>query len=394
MRRLSVLLLLCLALLLGGCWSRVEVNDLAIVVAMALDKGDENPVRVTLYIARAGNGGGGEGGQGRPGVKATPVWVVSRESENLSDAMREISQASPRRITLHHLRVALIDEELAREGIDDVLDFLVRNPEARLTTRIMTVKGARAAEVLQTDPLLEGLMSEQLAEILPAKGGPLQRVKEVVVAHISKTHSPWMEEIRLVTREVMREGTPAREVVYAGAALFRRGKLVAQLDQKEARALNWLLGHPMHAVISAPCPEEPEQTFSVEVVQSATKIKPTLRGNRVAFRIEVEGQTDMTRKPCKARIIDSEVTAAYEQALNRDLAERITGVIAKFQAADVDPAGFGKRVEVGLPGFWQTVHDRWPQVWQESEVSVHVDLKISFAGVLIQPPLYLPGKPD
>jgi len=47
-RRLAPLLLV--ALLAGGCWDRTEVNDIALVTAMAIDVGSEHPYRLSLQI--------------------------------------------------------------------------------------------------------------------------------------------------------------------------------------------------------------------------------------------------------------------------------------------------------------------------------------------------------
>ena len=397
MRRVSWVLLLALSLLLGGCWSRLEVNDIAVALALAVDQGDEMPIRLTLYVPRGGGGeggGGGGGGGGPTGPQQTPVWLASREGLNLSDALREIAQASPRRISMHHLRVALISEEVAQEGIEDFMDFLVRNPEVRLTVRVMAVKGYRAAEVLTIEPTLETLMSEQIAEVLPSKGGVLQRLKEIAVAHISTTHSPWMEQISLIDRPVRRADAPGEEVYYSGTALFKGGKMVEQLDRRETRALNWLLGKPTMAVISSPCPDNPEESFSAEIIHGDSRIRPYLAGNKVAFRVEIHGGVDVVRKPCTALFLDQKVLAEYEETLNKDLGERITGAIAKLQAKQVDPAGFGKRVQLAFPGYWQRIEKRWPEIWQESRVEVHTDIKISYSGVLIQPPVYTPGQPD
>ena len=48
----------------GGCWGRTEVDDLALVLAIGLDKGEDNTVYVTLQMAvpRAVASGGAQGG--------------------------------------------------------------------------------------------------------------------------------------------------------------------------------------------------------------------------------------------------------------------------------------------------------------------------------------------
>lgn len=59
-------------LLLGGCWDRVEINDLAIVTAAAIDEKGANRVELSLQIfvpksmGGQGQGQGGGGGGEKP----------------------------------------------------------------------------------------------------------------------------------------------------------------------------------------------------------------------------------------------------------------------------------------------------------------------------------------
>jgi hypothetical protein len=47
---ISILVIACL-LMVGGCWGRTEVDDLAFVMSIGLDKGEDNTVYVTFQIA-------------------------------------------------------------------------------------------------------------------------------------------------------------------------------------------------------------------------------------------------------------------------------------------------------------------------------------------------------
>ncbi|MDB4897422.1 MAG: gerKC2, partial [Firmicutes bacterium] len=119
LRRASLCILMLL--MLTGCWSRVELNDIGVSLGMGVDQGESAPVRLTLYIARSMGGGTGASKAG-----GDPDWVVAREAQNIADAMREIALASPRRLTLHHLRVVVVGEDYARAGIGELMDFIGR----------------------------------------------------------------------------------------------------------------------------------------------------------------------------------------------------------------------------------------------------------------------------
>jgi spore germination protein KC len=374
-------LLLALTFLLAGCWSRIEVNDLGVVLGMAIDQGERSPVRLTLFLARSG----GESTGQRPSAGAgSQIWVVAREAENLSDAMREIAMASARRISLHHVRVVLASEAYARQGLEDLLDFLARNPQTRLTIRPMIVLG-HAQDVFETEPQLETVQTENLVKVIEAKGGLVQSMKNFMVARVSSTQSGWMHMVHVIERPARQPGAPPRAVEMAGAALFYGDRVVETLDRKEAQALAWLLKNPRDSVVSAPCPGKEEESFSVRVERAKTTITPKVVGGKVSFTVLAKGQVDMMRVPCGERPADPTVRSRLERAVENNVAARLRDLVTKMQAKRTDPAGFGKWLQLRQPAYFKQREKEWPRIWAQSAVTVTVDLNLRHTGMLTEP---------
>lgn len=374
------LLLPLILILLSGCWSRVEINDLGLVLGMAIDVGEEHRGRLTLYLVRAGAGGSGAEATA-DGVP--PIWVVAREADSLADALREISLASPRRISLQHLRVVLIGEEFARTDIRGVLDFLARHPQIRLSVRPMMVRG-RAQTVLETLPLMRTNQPENLTSILQAKGGVDWRLLDFLVARASATHSAWMYAVGVIDRPAALPGSPTTAVVLQGAALFKGDHLQTLLDSRETQVLNWLLGNPRESVVTANCPHETE-TFSVRVERGRAYIEPQLGPRGLHLQVRATGKVGVVRLGCVTPLTDRERLTELEQALEKDLEERLRSAIDHFQESGVDPVGFGKRVQLKYPGYWRQVEQRFPEIWPTLSYSVEADLTITESGLLISP---------
>ncbi len=85
------MLSLCGIILLSGCWDRVEINDLAIITAAAIDATDDNQIELSLqvFIPKALGSGGGQGGGGGGGGGATTL-LRSHKGINVSDAMSKL----------------------------------------------------------------------------------------------------------------------------------------------------------------------------------------------------------------------------------------------------------------------------------------------------------------
>ena len=73
------MLSLCGMILLSGCWDRVEINDLAIVTAAAIDATDDNQIELSLqvFIPKALGSGGGQGGGGGGGGGTSYSGTIS-----------------------------------------------------------------------------------------------------------------------------------------------------------------------------------------------------------------------------------------------------------------------------------------------------------------------------
>jgi spore germination protein KC len=144
----SIKLLLCMmlavsTLLLSGCWNRRELNRLAIAVGLGLDKvGDRYMLSVQAVnsssVAPKQGGGGG-----------SPVSLYQAEAKSVYEAVRKLTTLTPRRIYPSHLRVLVIGEELAREGIAKSIDLLARDWEIRSDFFMVIARGDRAENVLK-----------------------------------------------------------------------------------------------------------------------------------------------------------------------------------------------------------------------------------------------------
>ncbi|MDY8026334.1 Ger(x)C family spore germination protein, partial [Paenibacillus polymyxa] len=139
-----LLLVLLVPMLLSGCWERQELNEMAFVLGMGLDKA-ESGYKVTLQVvipsAIASQAAGGTGGAG------VPVIVSSFTVPTIYEAQRKYNLVSARASYYGHIRILVIGEELARAGIKEVLDMLKRSREPRNDFYAMVAKDTTAEDV-------------------------------------------------------------------------------------------------------------------------------------------------------------------------------------------------------------------------------------------------------
>lgn len=380
MHKLYVLLLAALVSL-SGCWSRIELNDLGIVLGMAVDVGEEEPVRMTFYIPRT-QYGGQEGGIGRG---PAPVWAVTREASSISEALQEIRMAASRRIALDHLRVLLIGEEYARtRGVGELLDALAMNAELRLTLRPFIVEG-RAQDVFQAMPQLRLYQPMNLVGMVQAKAGVDWRLKNVLVARSSETHSSWMYALKVIRRDAQTPLGPETAAVISGAALFVGDQLVTVLHPPESQFLLWFLRSAKATILTAPCPKPEEGTFSGHVLSGRAAVRPRLEGGKASFLVRVKASINLSRSQCRLRMNEEADRHLLEEHMAAYLRANMKRLVETLQEHGVDPVGFGKHLQLAYPSYYRTIGEHWKDEWPNADAQVEARVTIPRSGLLTSP---------
>ncbi len=104
-----ILLLLILTLLLSGCWSKRELNELAIVVALGIDKIDDE-YEISIQVVDPS-----EISSKQPSSGRSPVVTYHAKGKSVFEAIRRMTTLTPRKPYFSHLQIVVIGQKLAEE---------------------------------------------------------------------------------------------------------------------------------------------------------------------------------------------------------------------------------------------------------------------------------------
>lgn len=155
MKLKHILIFTVIILILSGCWSRKELNELAIVSTLSLDK-IEDRYKVTAQVLNVNELAGAEQ------TTRLALAVYEEEGDTIFEAIRNITQHSPRKLYLSHLRLVIIGEELAKEGIKNALDFLARDHELRMDYFLTISKTGEASKLLKILTPIERIPAQKI----------------------------------------------------------------------------------------------------------------------------------------------------------------------------------------------------------------------------------------
>lgn len=385
-KRIAVFLILVLLLTNSGCWSRVEIEDLAVVLLIGLDKAkEEGKVRVTVQLARPEEMVGGMAGGGQGTKKA--VWVTGSTGDSIYDAQQNLAMHVSRELFWAHTRAIIIGEELAREGIAPVIDFVDRRRDLRRRIGIAVVRG-EARELLEAEPGLEKTSGQVYSSLLlrlfrhsKAATSDLRDIYEMLT---SKGIHPTTSRIELV--ELKDEKNIKKQPKLTGTAVFRDDKLIGWLDEAETRGFLLLTRKKVAGVFPVKCPVCEEKNVSIVLTRSSTSIKPQLVNGELIITVQIKAEGDVREQMCQDDLSRPEIIEMLNQRLAQAIKVEVIAALNKAQRNyQVDIFGFGEVVRRKFPKLWQKIEYKWDEEFPELPVKISIEAKIRRLGMILEP---------
>jgi spore germination protein KC len=369
-----------------GCWSRRELNDLAIAVGIGIDKiGDQYQVsaQVVLPSQIAGSKGGSP---------QAPINLYKATGHTVYEALRKITTVSPREIYISHLRILVLGEDLAKEGISDVLDFMSRDTETRNDYFIVVARDAMAADALKILTSLEKIPAVRLFSSLETsekQWAPTSTVTlgTLITELVTKGKQPVLTGVVIegnvgvgeTPKNVETVDSPT-ELKYSGLAVFKEDKLIGWLTQEESKVYNYLTNKVRNTVFYIQCPEG--KKVSLEVFEARSEMKGSMQSDKPEITIEQHLEVDVGEVQCRnLNLTDTKTITELEQIANKKVMNLFETTIKKVQNEyKSDIFGFGEVIHRSNPQAWKKLRDDWDQTFANLPVKIKADIKIRQVG--------------
>ncbi|MBP2076453.1 Ger(x)C family spore germination protein [Oceanobacillus polygoni] len=379
MRQKGMFFLLIVMLpLLTSCWGRTEVIDIALVTAIAIDKGENEDILLSLQIA-VPKSLGAQDGQGSG--KSESTIVVSEEGESIMQVYRKIQMKLSREIFFAHNSVIIIGEELATEGVSSVLDFFSRYRQPQLASTILFTK-EKASEVLSLNPHIEAMTSEEITEQEKRGAGLEVKVRDFVTRMLADGDEPFASQI---SSKTLQKEDDSSELVPSldGAAIFKGDKLKGWMNGIESRGVLWIRDEYMSGVITVKVIDDRGGgNIGAEIRQVSSKIKAEVSKEKVKIIVKTYGDVEIFENSSQLDLNDPEKLQTVKKMFEEDVKDRLELTLDKAQKElGSDIFGFGHAVYRSNPKLWNDVYkNKWEEVFPEIEIEIATEIKLKGTG--------------
>ncbi|GIM45009.1 germination protein [Collibacillus ludicampi] len=379
------LLLLCfMVLLLSGCWDRKEINDLALVVGVSIDKKKDGFMLSLQYIipkTLTGQAGGMGGGGGGSGGEAT-TKVESGEGLTIADAMARLQEKIPRKIFWGHMKALVIGEDIAKEGITDNIDFFLRHPEPRMRTFVYVSKG-KASKLLEVPGYLERFSSETIRELNKLRFNlevTLKDLTQMIKSDAKAAALPWIEVVEWSSSHPERS-----RIRLNGAAILKNGKMVGYVDDYTTRGLLWIRNEVAMATITVQ-PSGEKGKVSLNMIGFHTKLVPQIEKGKWLMRIEAVTSDDVVENTTSLSMMNPNHTQRIAKAAGVQIEKRMKLALKKIQKGmNADIFGFSEAFQRKYPKEWDQAKDHWDEIFPKIEVKIDTKVYVRRPGASTSP---------
>ncbi len=229
---LYIIVVVCLVVI-PGCWDVRDIDLRTFILAMGMDLTSENQLSITTQSVVARNlpwaGGGGQSGGG----SSETVAINTSTGSTFIEALREQGKTTNRLLELGHNRVVVIGEDLAHQGIERVLEVLIRAGGIDNSLWLAVSRGA-ARDVIEANPKEEAIPAIFLENIF-SRGGDRPSVYPRV--HLWEAYAQYLSPAKQMYLPVIRAEND--KIHTEGVAIFKGQQLMGWLDGDETQPFLW-----------------------------------------------------------------------------------------------------------------------------------------------------------
>lgn len=377
-----VLLILLLFPLLSACTSR-ELDTINLVTALGIDK-DEAGYMITYQVLNP------KAIAAKRSVNEAPFALYVEKGSSLDETDKRVTTQASRKMYATHVRSIVIGEDVARDGLKEILDYLFRSNEYRTDYYFIIAKGTTANQILSTVTTIESVSGIKYYESIEnskrwwATTNSL-KIVELINDINAKGKNPVLAGVEFYEKTDDMDSIERLKKSYSGKVkftalgAFHDDKLIGWLDESESIALANILGKTKN--ISSYVDFDENTHVSLNIVAKKTKIKASLSDGKPVINVMLSADMMITAQTGDVDFTDQENLDKLNSLANEKTIEFCQKTLDKAQhELKTDIFGFGESIHRAYPKVWNELKDNWDDAFATLQVDFMIETKIMDMG--------------
>ncbi|WP_078429610.1 Ger(x)C family spore germination protein [Alkalihalobacterium alkalinitrilicum] len=343
---LKILHMLCCCVLLAGCSPFIENNtieEIAPVIFWSISQGQNDKIKINTVV---------------PPMIQEKKQLLSMEVDLLKEGEKEFNLIYYRELKSGQLRMVLINEELARQGINSLINTFLTDPDIHQRLYLAIVKGDFEKYIENQIDKQENLdyFLYQMFKHYEEQGN-----MSIVNLHQfkNKLYSPVADPFLPVFK------TTETDFIYEGTAFFSKDKLIASIKHMDEQIFQ-LIGHKYYLKNLT----IPGLSVSLGQVRAHVKTELSQDLSTLSVIVNLNGRIEEYRGD--KNILEPDNLEALNHEIELYLAEQTKGLLDNMQKWQVDPLEIGT---LSLHPLKKPLSEQeWKESWDKMKITVGYDI--------------------
>jgi len=363
-------------LLLTGCWDRDELNEIALVRGIGIDILDNGQIEVSVEISvpKDPSGNETEGTALGSGGITLPIVRTGR-GVTIPDALEKLQKVIPRKIFWGHAEVIIINENLAKTGLRDKMDYFMRDPRFRLHAYVFVTKG-KAKDMLGLETSLYS-PSEVLTGF--SEGKVMLHVTLINLLDMLNSGDAAIPMIKKVPPQ--KKSKPEQTIPFiVQSAIFKNDKMVGTISDKLTRGVKWIQNDIEESQVTV-YSKKGNGYISMTLLRAEMKFVPVIKDEKWKMIIKARTDDDINLNESQLNLKDPKNIEIIEKELEKKLTARLQNTLDKVQKEyKADVFGFGEAFHRKYPKQWKESKDHWDEMYPNLEVELDIHANVLRTG--------------
>lgn len=320
--KIKKIILIFFIFILTGCYDNKELNNIAILTATEINKIDNNFI-INAQVVNP------QAPDKSSNIEA-PFIIYTGTGKTIQEAYRQIKLSSSRYLYPEHLQIVIINENIAKEDITQILDFYLRDPSIRTEFNVLIGKDEN---ILSTTTPIDQISSSSILKTLETNNrflgvSNLTTLNELTIMSLNPNTEIILPSIKIDNVEEesdTTENTNSTKVnsMYklSGLAIFKDNKLLDYLTNNESLSYNIIKNHISSSIITYEC--EKDKYLSAEIISSKSKI--TTKNKKINLDINIKATINESACNLKLnnnkniKLLESNLETYLENNISKDI---------------------------------------------------------------------------
>lgn len=378
MRIRNIILLIMLSIFIftaTGCWNYREIESLGIVAGIAIDTDESGSYLLTIEVVDLAPG---------REIPRTSKKIEAR-GETMLESVRNAITISGKRLYWSHVKVVILSKDMAKKGIREIVDWLYRDSESRLTLHVLVSKEKTAREVLEAKGVIRAIVSYEIDEMFMYQKS-LSKLPNIKVNDIVNALEGDGIALTLPVIKVAENGgikTPA----LSGLGVFKGDKIIGFLNENETMGFMFITNRFKAGVlVENPNGNNRKENISIEVFSNKTKLKPLILHDKLTIVVNTFSDTAIAEQGTDMDYSIKENYSKLKGDVEKSLEGNMVKLVEKVQREfGVDIFGFGQNVKWQNPSYWRENGQKWDEVFRNINIKVSSDIAIRNTSLASKP---------